>query len=156
MSGYKTVVVGTDGSGPSMKAVEHAAWIAAASKGQLIIATAYVHHGDEKPYHLSEQARAEDLLKGEGWELHGDAPIHEWLHSARERAEAAGATNIEVRPIVGDPVKVLANLVQEVKADLLVVGNLGMNTIKGRLLGSVPANVTHHAKTDVLVVHTRD
>jgi len=47
-------------------------------------------------------------------------------------------------------------LVREAKADLLVVGNLGMSTLKGRLLGSVPASVTHHAPTDVLVVHTRD
>jgi nucleotide-binding universal stress UspA family protein len=26
----------------------------------------------------------------------------------------------------------------------------------GRLLGSVPANVAHRAKTDVLIVHTTD
>ena len=91
MSGYHTVVVGTDGSEPSMRAVEHAAWIAAASHAKLIITTAYVHHGDEAPYHHSEEPRAEDLLKDEGWQVHGDAPIYERLHGARERAEAAGA-----------------------------------------------------------------
>ena len=155
MSGYHTVVVGTDGSGPSMRAVEHAAWIAAA-EAKLIITTAYVHHGDEAPYHHSEQPRAEDLLKEEGWQVHGDAPIYERLHEARERAKAAGATNIEVRPIIGAPVHVLLDLAEEVQADLLVVGNLGMATIKGRLLGSVPASIAHHAKIDVLVVHTRD
>ena len=89
-------------------------------------------------------------------QVHGDAPIYERLHEARERAEAAGATNIEVRPIIGGPVHVLLDLAEEVQADLLVVGNLGMTTTGGRLLGSVPASVTHHAKTDVLVVHTRD
>ena len=156
MSGYHTVVVGTDGSGPSMRAVGHAAWIAAASDAKLIITTAYVHHGDEAPYHHSEEPRAEDLLKDEGWQVHGDAAIYERLHEARERAEAAGATNIEVRPIIGGPVHVLVHLAEEVQADLLVVGNLGMTTTAGRLLGSVPASVTHHAKTDVLVVHTRD
>ena len=62
MSGYHTVVVGTDGSGPSMRAVEHAARIAAASDAKLIITTAYVHHGDQAPYHHSEEPRAEDLL----------------------------------------------------------------------------------------------
>jgi nucleotide-binding universal stress UspA family protein len=156
MSGYHTVVVGTDGSVPSMRAVEHAAWIAAASDAKLIITTAYVHHGDEAPYHHSEEPRAEDLLKEEGWQVHGDAPIYERLHEARERAEAVGASNIEVRPIIGGPVHVLLDLAEEVQADLLVVGNLGMNSIAGRLLGSVPASITHHAKTDVLVVHTRD
>ena len=41
-----------------------------------------------------------------------------------------------------------------VGADLLVVGNVGLNTIAGRLLGSVPANVARKSKTDVLIVHT--
>ena len=75
--------------------------------------------------------------------MHGDAPIYERLQEARERAEAAGATNIEVRPIIGGPVHVLLDLTEEVQADLLVVGNLGMTIIGGRLLGSVrPASPT--------------
>ena len=40
------------------------------------------------------------------------------------------------------------------QADLLVVGNVGLSTIAGRLLGSVPANVARRSKTDVLIVHT--
>ncbi len=156
MCAYHTVVVGTDGSGPSMRAIDHAASIAAASDGKLIIATAYVHHGDQGYYHHSDDPRAEDILKDEGYKVHGDAAVYEMLHEARERAEAAGAKNVEVRPIVGSPVHVLVDLADEVKADLLVVGNLGISTVEGRLLGSVPSVVTHRAKTDVLVVHTRD
>jgi nucleotide-binding universal stress UspA family protein len=45
-------------------------------------------------------------------------------------------------------------LAEEVGADLLVVGNVGLSTIAGRLLGSVPANVSRRAKVDVLIVHT--
>ena len=45
-------------------------------------------------------------------------------------------------------------LAEDVKADLLVVGNVGLSTIAGRLLGSVPANVSRRAKVDVLIVHT--
>ncbi|CKT56594.1 Conserved protein of uncharacterised function%2C iron-regulated TB15.3 [Mycobacterium tuberculosis] len=48
----------------------------------------------------------------------------------------------------------LVNLADEEKADLLVVGNVGLSTIAGRLLGSVPANVSRRAKVDVLIVHT--
>ena len=33
-------------------------------------------------------------------------------------------------------------------------GNVGLSTIAGRLLGSVPANVSRRAKVDVLIVHT--
>jgi nucleotide-binding universal stress UspA family protein len=86
----------------------------------------------------------------------GTAPIYELLHDARDRAKAAGATNVEERPIEGAPVEALVALAEEVGADLLVVGNVGLNTIAGRLLGSVPANVARRAKTDVLIVHTSD
>ena len=39
-------------------------------------------------------------------------------------------------------------------ADLLVVGNKGLNSIAGRILGSVPLDVARHAGIDVLIVHT--
>ena len=48
----------------------------------------------------------------------------------------------------------LVELAEEVGADLLVIGNVGLNTIAGRLLGSVPANVARRSKVDVLIVHT--
>ena len=50
----------------------------------------------------------------------------------------------------------LVQLVEDVNADLLVVGNVGTNTIVGRVLGSVPRAVSHRAKTEVLVVETDD
>ena len=48
----------------------------------------------------------------------------------------------------------LLKLADEVHADLLVVGNVGVKSIAGRLLGSVPIAVRRRAKTDVLVVET--
>ena len=86
--------------------------------------------------------------------MSGNAPIYAILREAKDRAMAAGATNVEERPIVGAPVDALVDLAEEVHADLLVVGNVGLSTIAGRLLGSVPANVARRSKTDVLIVHT--
>ncbi len=145
MSAYRTVVVGTDGSDSSMRAVEKAARIAG-PEATLIIATAYL------PQH--EDARAADVLGPESYKVTGTAPIYEILHDAKERAHNAGAKNVEERAIVGAPVDALVSLAEETKADLLVVGNVGLSTIAGRLLGSVPANVSRRAKVDVLIVHT--
>ena len=39
-------------------------------------------------------------------------------------------------------------------ADLVVVGNRGLNSLAGRILGSVPANLSHRSPCDVLIVHT--
>ena len=112
----------------------------------MIVATAY--------FPQSEDQRAADVLKREGYKMAGNAPIYAILREARERAHAAGAENIEEKAVVGAPVDALVDLAQEVSADLLVVGNVGLSTIAGRLLGSVPANVARRSKTDVLIVHT--
>ena len=85
----------------------------------------------------------------------GDTPIYAILRDARERAHKAGATNVE-KSIVGAPISALARLAEEVSADLLVVGNVGLSSVAGRLLGSAPSEVSRRAKTDVLIVHTTD
>ena len=145
MTAYRTVVVGTDGSDSSMRAVDRAGQIAGAD-AKLIIASAYL------PQH--EDTRAADALREESYKVSGTAPIYAILQDAKERAHAAGAKNVEERPIVGAPVDALVKLAEGEKADLLVVGNVGLSTIAGRLLGSVPANVSRRAKVDVLIVHT--
>ena len=38
--------------------------------------------------------------------------------------------------------------------DLIVVGDRGIDTLSGRLLGSVPSDVSQRASCDVLIVHT--
>jgi nucleotide-binding universal stress UspA family protein len=146
MSGYQTVVVGTDGSDSSLRAVDRAGAIAAGSGAKLIVATAY--------FPQSEDQRAADVLKDEGYKMAGNAPIYAILREAKERAHTAGAKDVEEKAIVGAPVDALVDLAEEIKADLLVVGNVGLSTIAGRLLGSVPANVARRSKSDVLIVHT--
>jgi nucleotide-binding universal stress UspA family protein len=61
---------------------------------------------------------------------------------------------VETLAVEGDPVDALIQTVDARKVDLLVVGNRGLNSLAGRLLGSVPANITHKASCDVLIVHT--
>jgi nucleotide-binding universal stress UspA family protein len=146
MSGYTTIVVGTDGSDSSLRAVDKAGQIAAGSDAKVVVATAY--------FPQSEDQRAADVLKDDGYMMAGNAPIYAILREARERAQQAGATNVEEKAVVGAPVDALVDLADEIKADLLVVGNVGLSTIAGRLLGSVPANVARRSKTDVLIVHT--
>ena len=104
---------------------------------------------------------AEVTLGGEGdYKMHGRAAIYAILQEARDRARAAGAKDIEARPILGgllgSPAQALSRFAEEVKADLLVVGNVGLGTRSDKWLGSVPGNLLRRAKTDVLIVHTTD
>ena len=145
-SGYQTILVGTDGSDSSLRAVDKAGQIAARTGAKVIVATAYLPQGEDQ--------RAADVLRDEGYKMAGNAPIYATLREAKDRATAAGASDVEEKAIVGAPVDALVDLAAEVNADLLVVGNVGLSTIAGRLLGSVPANIARRSKTDVLIVHT--
>ncbi|MBW0012671.1 universal stress protein [Mycobacterium sp.] len=129
MSGYQTLVVGTDGSPTSLRAVDRAAEIAARSNAKLIIATGH-SRGDSA-------ARKSSAI----------------LREASDRAHGAGAENVEERPVRGAPAEALVRVAEEVQADLLVVGRLGLDPIIGRMF-SVPGDVSRRAKTDVLIVHT--
>jgi nucleotide-binding universal stress UspA family protein len=88
--------------------------------------------------------------------MHGSAPTYALLREARDRAKAVGARDIEERAIAGAAVDALIKLADEIKADLLVVGDVGLDTVAGRLLGSVPANVARRARVDILIVHTAE
>ena len=84
MSGYTTIVVGTDGSDSSLRAVDKAGQIAAGSDAKVVVATAY--------FPQSEDQHAADVLKDEGYKMAGNAPIYAILREARDRAHQAGAT----------------------------------------------------------------
>lgn len=148
MGTYQTVVVGTDGSDSSYRAVERAAEVASAAGAKLVIVCAYA------PATRREVAALEHDLGEDTYMVVGSAPAEETLRSAAERAAAHGASQVERVPVEGEPVKSLLSALGDYKADLLVVGNRGLNTLAGRLLGSVPADVTRRAPCDVLVVHT--
>ncbi|MEU8246510.1 universal stress protein [Nonomuraea sp. NPDC048916] len=86
--------------------------------------------------------------------VNGSTPAGDALRVAREHAAAAGATDVVLAAEQGDPVDVLISLAGRHHTDLLVVGNRGLNSLAGRLLGSVPSAVTHRAACDVLIAHT--
>jgi nucleotide-binding universal stress UspA family protein len=76
------------------------------------------------------------------------------VRAAAAAAVAAGAGEVDQVAVVGSPVETLIDVVTRAQADLLVVGNRGLNSLRGRLMGSVPADVTRRSAVDVLVVHT--
>lgn len=148
MASYKTVLVGTDGSESSFRAVERAAAVASDAGATLLIASAYVPMPDR------DQRRAADALGDEAYKVVGSHPAEDILREATEIAKKSGAKKIDTTSQSGDPVDVLVDVVDKRNVDLCVVGNRGLNSLAGRLLGSVPANISHRAACDVLIVHT--
>jgi nucleotide-binding universal stress UspA family protein len=147
---YRTVVVGTDGSESSLRAVARAGAIAGACGATLVVACAYLPaDADER-----DLSRAQDVLGEDAYQVRGSHPAEDTVRSAAERAVGAGAAAVRTVAVKGSPVEALLDVVRREEADLLVVGNKGLNGIKGRLLGSVPADATRRSQCDVLVVHT--
>ena len=149
MSGsYTTVMVGTDGSATSFRAVDRAARLARDADATLVLLTAF------RPMNPREVQDAHQQLGDDAYKVSGSSPADDVLRDAADRARAVGATKIETTAVEGDPVDALVDEAVRRNVDLLVVGNRGLNSLAGRLLGSVPANITHKAACDVLVVHT--
>jgi nucleotide-binding universal stress UspA family protein len=78
------------------------------------------------------------------------------LEAAKQRAVEAGASDVTAMLVRGDPGQALLTTAREQAADLIVVGSRGINTLSGRLLGSVPSDVSQRASCDVLIVHTTE
>src|SRR6201996_7121515 len=100
MSAYQTVVVGTDGSESSLRAVDRAGSIAADHGAKLIVATAHLPVSKEK----GRYAIPPGSDHGQDYRLVGEAPFYRILQDARERAHKAGASNVEEKPVVGAPI----------------------------------------------------
>lgn len=147
MAAYQTVAVGTDGSDSSYRAVDKAAAIAADSGATLLIICAYT---PDRPSADDQHALGEESA----FMVVGSSPAEQKLDTARQRAERAGAQKVESVAREGDPVEVVTRVVGDSKADLVVIGNRGLNTLGGRLLGSVPQSISRQSSSDVLIVHT--
>ena len=148
MSSYKTILVGTDGSKSSFRAVERAAALAADTGAELLIASAYQEMSSR------DRDAAANALGGDAHKVMGASPAESVLQEAEGIAKKAGAKKVTTVAEADDAVDLLVRLIDKRSVDLCIVGNRGLNSLAGRLLGSVPANISHRASCDVLIVHT--
>jgi nucleotide-binding universal stress UspA family protein len=67
--------------------------------------------------------------------------------------EATAPVPVQLHAIPGDPADTVLMVADEVEADLVVVGNRGMQGAR-RILGSVPNSIAHGAPCSVLIADT--
>jgi nucleotide-binding universal stress UspA family protein len=145
---FRTVVVGTDGSDTAAEAVRQATALARTNGARLHVVTAY----GARPgwdHDRSLEAMPDELR----WMA---SPGEAAERIARQAAAAAQHEGVEAEyhSETGDPADVILDVARQVEADLVVVGNKGMQGAKRLLVGSVPNRVSHHAPSNVLIVHT--
>lgn len=133
-----TVAVGTDGSETASEAVQQAAEFARRFDAKLVLLSAF--KTDPPPPDAGEAQ----------WSYSPAAQLRGLLARTEEEMKEQG---VECTTLVdeGDPADVLVRLADECGADVLVIGNKGMQR---RVLGSVPKSVAHNADCSVFVVKT--
>jgi nucleotide-binding universal stress UspA family protein len=145
--GYRNVVVGTDGSETATEAVRHAAQLAAASGARLTVVTAF---NPKVAHPVDDMAEVPEEIQ---WRITESAHADELAGAAVELARGLGVKDVRARSEKGAPADALIEVAEDTGGDIIVVGSKGM-TGAGRLLGSVPNTVSHHAPCDVLIVPT--
>jgi nucleotide-binding universal stress UspA family protein len=137
-----TVAVGVDASATAGEAVKLAAEIARRFDARLVLLSAYDRADGAAPGHGGESEHQ--------WATSAGARQRETVARTEDRLRQEGL-RCETLTGEGHAAEVLVRLAEECAADILVVGNKGMQR---RVLGSVPNTVTHKASCSVLVVKT--
>jgi nucleotide-binding universal stress UspA family protein len=141
----QTIAVGTDGSETAEKAVDFALDLAEKYGSHVVVASSYRPVSEDRI--RKEQKEAPEEIQ---WSINPMEDVDSALRAAEERAKKRGLkTTSEARE--GDPADVLCDIAEQHGADLLVVGNKGMQR---RILGSVPNSVSHKAPCSVVIVKT--
>lgn len=134
---FERIVVGTDGFGPSIATVSRAVEIAEDAGAELVVAHVYAPYRQAGP--------------GLG---RPEAPPIDARVRVLQSVEKRFGERVQLRTMLkeGDPAEALIDVAEEVDADLLVVGNVGMS--KRFTLGAIPNQISHHAPCNVLIVHS--
>jgi len=126
---FSSIVVGTDGSPTAQEAVRQAAELAKSIRAKVYIVSAYepvpagrlrderLQVPEDLQWMVNPREDVEDTLEGSAMSLRGEG------------------LEVETLARAGDPADAILDVAEEKNADLIVVGNKGMNGAKRFLLG---------------------
>jgi nucleotide-binding universal stress UspA family protein len=141
---YRNIVIATDGSENTSRAISYGIEIAKLSG-------ATVH-----ALYVLDTSSFSSIPMDTGWEA-----MYELLKKEGEKAVAAvkeigDAAGVEVKEVVGEghPSKEIISFAEQNNIDLIVMGTLGKSGIDRFLLGSVAEKVVRNSKTPVMVVRS--
>ncbi len=148
-----SILVATDASAASNRALKMAVQIAGQHNAELLIV--HVIRDMQIPFEIKEIPE----LEFNKFEAFNDAreevmrKIAETvLRNAKEKAEKAGANKVQTAIGTGDPATSILGFAKRRKVDMIVVGTRGLGKLKGTILGSVSRKITNNADASCLIV----
>jgi len=145
---YKHILVATDGSKLSQRAVTHAIALAQALGAKL---TAFYASPDYPLPAYADGVVYEPVSKKEYAAL-ANQEAEKVLGAIAEKAQAGGLECATVHTIAPAPWEAILNAAKKAKADAIVMASHGRRGVSALLLGSETQKVLTHSKVPVIVV----
>lgn len=147
MKAYKNIIVPTDGSVNSKRALEHAIVLASSLGASITLVyvaniVSVISNFDQIPNasgYVTEQVALDMEEEGKG-------VLDDFAKEVPE--------GIDVKTVfeVGSPGPAVLSVAKKYKADLIVMGSCGLGPLKGLFMGSVSSYVVTHSGCPVLIV----
>jgi nucleotide-binding universal stress UspA family protein len=144
----KKILVATDASAASNRAVSMAAYMAACHEAELLIL--HVIRDMQLPTLLKKAPELEEFANTREDILRQVA--ESILNEAVDRAKAGGAKKIQTAIGSGDPATSIIGFAKRRNIDTVVLGTRGLGKVKGILMGSVSRKVANSADTNCFIV----
>lgn len=142
------ILVATDASAASGRAVSYAAQLSVAHEAELLILT--VIREMQLPDELKEAPEFEDFNNARDELMR--AAADRILTAAKKSARKAGARKIQTAIGSGDPATSIAGFARRRKVDLIVVGTRGLSKLKASAMGSVSRKLLDLTEINCLVI----
>ena len=146
---YRSIVVGTDGSETAGRAVDRAVELAREAGCKLHLVTAHepvsIRRIQQQLAEVPDELRAIAAIQDEA---------EQQLEQVASGLRSEHGVEVETHSLEGDAADAILRIAEQYEADLIVIGNRGMQGARRFLLGSVPNKVSHHAPCDLLIVRT--
>jgi nucleotide-binding universal stress UspA family protein len=143
-----TILVATDASPSSNKAIDTAADLAAKYGASLRLL--HVIRQMQLPVELRNMAEVEKLVGSRAEVMSFVAS--KILADAEARAKSFGVTDVHTESIEGEPATTIIDHANQHGVDLIVMGTRGLGTVKSMMLGSVSRKVSNLSGINCLIV----
>ncbi len=144
----KKILVATDASAASNRAVSEAAYLAATHEAELLIL--HVIRDMQLPAQMKKVPELEafantreDILRQVAENI---------LQEAVERARSGGVKKVQTAIGSGDPATSVIGFAKRRSIDTIVIGTRGLSKVKGLFMGSVSRKIANNAEANCLIV----
>lgn len=145
MSVFNKILFATDGSEPSLRALDTLVNLAKSFNSKITVLNTY-----EVPIPITKYEVSSDLYLSVEEALSKNS--REILEEVKNKLDKEGIQADYISQ-TGDSGSLIVEKASEGESSMILMGSRGLGSIKSVLMGSVSSYVLHHAKCPVMIIH---